>query len=89
MTGLFAAFWFGALARARSWCIRVQMGTMLDPKKNRLDDFAVKDPAGKILKEPHVPMLIEELNVRSTLSLSQLYCCVGCVYSVDQTINLF
>lgn len=47
------------------------MGTMLDPKKDKLDDFTVKDPAGKIIKEPHVPMLIEELKVRTrALSLS-------------------
>lgn len=45
-------------------CVRPrQMGTMLDPKKNSLNDFTVKDSKGKIIKEPFVPMLIEELNV--------------------------
>lgn len=37
------------------------MGTMLDPKKNSFRDFSVKDKHGKVLEEPRVPMLIEEL----------------------------
>lgn len=44
-----------------------QMGTMLDPKKNSLYDFSVKDASGKVLREPVVPMLMEELKVSQSV----------------------
>ena len=37
------------------------MGTMLDPRKNSLNDFTMKDSSGKVLEEPRVAMLMEEL----------------------------
>lgn len=55
------------------------MGTMLDAKKNSVDDFTVKDSAGKILKEPHVPMLIEELNVSTSTRFYALRLRAACV----------
>lgn len=56
--------WRGVLPK-----LLLQMGTMLDPKKNSPHDFSVKDSAGKVLREPVVPMLMEELKVSTPQSL--------------------
>lgn len=44
------------------------MGTMLDTSHKSLRDFNIYDTRGRLVKEPTVPMLIEELEkVRALL----------------------
>lgn len=56
-------FFFPLRGRWKPLTSLLQMGTMRDTKRNRLDDFTVKDAEGRVIREPSVPMLIEELKV--------------------------